>query len=428
MNDNNLKNSSLRNIFRTLKYRNYRLYFSGQTLSLIGTWIQMLAMSWLVYRLTGSAFILGLVGFLSRIPTFFLSPFAGVIVDRWNKYRLLLLTQILSMLQSAILTVLVFTNVIEVWHLIALGVFLGLVNSLDIPVRQSFVVEMIEKKEDLNNAIALNSAMVNGARLFGPTIAGILVAVVGEGWCFLINTISFVFIIISLLFMVIEYKKPLMRITTPLREFKDGLKYVYRFPPIKAILLLLALVSLMGMPFQVLMPVFAKEILNGGAHTLGYLMAGVGVGALVGALYLASRKTVLGLGRIIPLASAIFGTGLILFSFSNIFILSFIILIITGFGMMVEMTSSNTMIQTLTDDDKRGRVMSFYTMAFMGMVPFGNLLAGTLSDLIGVNYTVMTGGICCILGAIYFYLKLPSLRPYIRPIYIKKSIITVEDN
>ncbi len=428
MNDNILKNSSLKNIFRTLKYRNYRLYFSGQSLSLIGTWIQMLAMSWLVYRLTGSAFILGLVGFLSRIPTFFLSPFAGVIVDRFNKYRLLILTQVLSMLQSAILTVLVFTNVIQVWHLIALGVLLGLVNSLDIPVRQSFVVEMIEKKEDLNNAIALNSAMVNGARLLGPTIAGLLVAVVGEGWCFMINTISFVAIIMSLLFMIIEYKKPPKRITTPLREFKDGLKYVYGFPPIKAILLLLALVSLMGMPYQVLMPIFAKEILHGGPHTFGYLMAAVGTGALVGALYLASRKTVRGLGRIIPLAAAIFGAGLILFSFSDIFLLSFIILIFTGFGMMVVMTSSNTMVQTLTDDDKRGRVMSFYTMAFMGMVPFGNLLAGTFSDLIGVNYTVMTGGICCILGAFYFYLNLPKLRKYIRPIYIKKSIITVEDN
>jgi MFS family permease len=426
MSDRN-NSKQIKHIFRTLKYRNYRLYFGGQSLSLVGTWIQMLAMSWLVYRLTGSVFILGLVGFLSRLPTFFLSPFAGVIVDRWNKYRLLLLTQILSMLQSAILTILVFTDVIQVWHIIVLGVFLGLVNSLDIPVRQSFVVEMIEKKEDLSNAIALNSAMVNGARLFGPSIAGILVAAVGEGWCFLINTLSFVAILMSLLFMTITFKQPERKVSGHLSDLKGGFKYAFGFPPIRAILLLLALVSFMGMPYQVLMPVFAKEILHGGPHTLGFLMAGVGAGALFGALYLASRKSVRGLGRIIPIASAIFGAGLILFSFSDIFWLSFIILVFTGFGMMVEMTSSNTLLQTLTDDDKRGRVMSFYTMSFMGMVPFGNLLAGTLSDLIGVTYTVMVGGICCVLGAFYFYTKLPMIRKYARPIYIEKNIITIEE-
>jgi MFS family permease len=388
----------------------------------------MLAMSWLVYRLTGSAFILGLVGFLSRIPTFFLSPFAGVIVDRFNKYRLLIVTQILSMLQSVILTILVFTGVIQIWQIIVLGIFLGLVNSLDIPVRQSFVIELIEKKEDLSNAIALNSAMVNGARLFGPTIAGILVAVVGEGWCFLINSFSFVAIILSLLLMTVKYKKTEQKTQSQMKQLKEGFKYVFGFPPIRAVLILLALISLMGMPFQIVMPVFAKEILHGGPHTLGFLMASMGIGALAGALYLASRKTVRGLGRIIPLASAIFGAGLILFSQSNIFWLSFIILIFTGFGMMVQMTSSNTMLQSLTDDDKRGRVMSFYTMSFMGMVPFGNLFAGFMSDLIGVTNMVMAGGICCIIGAAYFYTKLPMLRTFIRPVYIKKEIIPVEDD
>ena len=386
----------------------------------------MIAMSWLVYRLTNSAFMLGLVGFVSRVPMLFISPFAGVIADKLDKYKLLLLTQILSMLQALIITVLLFTNVIQIWHIIVLGIFLGLINSFDMPTRQSFVIEMIEKKEDLGNAIALNSAMVNGARLFGPTIAGILVAVVGEGWCFLINTLSFIGIITTLLMMKIPPKKIENRTSSHLKELKDGFSYAFNFLPIRYILLLLAIVSLMGMPYQVLMPVFAKDIFNGGPHTLGYLMTAVGSGALIGALYLASRKSVLGLGRIIAIASGIFGLSLVFFALSKSYFLSLMILAFTGFGMMVQMASSNTVLQTIVDDDKRGRIMSFYAMAFMGTVPFGNLLAGSMSDLIGTTNTVLYGGICCILGAALFALKLPVIRKLIHPIYVSKDILPVE--
>jgi MFS family permease len=420
--------SNFKNIFRTLSSRNYRLFFGGQSISLIGTWIQQLAMGWLVYDMTGSVFILGLVGFVSRIPTLVLAPYAGVIADRFNKYRLLLLTQILAMVQSTILTVLLFAHVIEVWHLVALGLMLGIINSFDMPIRQSFIVEMIEKKEDLSNAIALNSAMVNGARLIGPTIAGILVAAVGEGWCFLLNSISFIAVIGSILMMKIIFVQPEKKDTTSSRELIDGFKYAFGFMPIKYILLLLALVSLMGMPYQVLMPVFAKDILKGGPNALGFLMAAVGVGALIGTLFLASKKSVLGYGRNIAISAAVFGGALIIFSLSNVFWLSMLILPVVGIGMMIQITSSNTLLQTLTDDDKRGRVMSLYSMAFMGMVPLGSLLTGFMADHIGVPLTVLFGGVCCIIGAIIFYIKLPVLRKLVRPIYIEKNIITLGVN
>ena len=420
------KKNNFQHIFRTLKYRNYRLFFSGQSISLIGTWIQMIAMGWLVYRLTNSAFMLGLVGFVGRLPTLFISPFAGVIADRWNKYKLLLLTQVLSMLQALAITILLFTDIVQIWHIIILSIALGLINSFDTPVRQSFVIEMIEKKEDLGNAIALNSAMVNGARLFGPTIAGILVGALGEGWCFLINTLSFIAIITTLLMMKIPEKKIEKKPDGHLAELKEGFKYAYNFIPIRYILFILSLVSLMGMPYQVLMPVFAKDIYHGGPNTLGFLMAAAGTGALIGALYLASRKSVVGLGKNIAIATAIFGSGLVIFSLSKTFTLSIIVLVITGFGMMVQMASSNTVLQTIVDDDKRGRIMSFYTMAFMGTVPFGNLLSGSLSGLIGVTNTVLAGGVCCILGAAFFAFKLPAIRKIIRPIYIEKQIIPVD--
>ncbi len=419
-------NNDWKLIFRTLKYRNYRLYFGGQGISLIGTWIQMIAMNWLVYRLTGSAFMLGLVGFASRIPGFIISPFAGVVIDRIHKYRLLMLTQILFMVQSAILALLLFTNVVQVWHLIVLGIFMGLINSFDIPVRQSFVIEMIEKKEDLGNAIALNSVLVNIARLAGPTIAGILVALIGEGWCFFINTISFIAIIWSLSAMRIKMPELSPVKTNPVAEFKEGFRYTFGFPPIRTTLLVLALVSLMGMPYQVLMPVFAVNIYKGGAHSFGFLMAAAGCGALIGGLFLASKKSVLGTGRNISFAAGIFGIGLILFAVTRVFWLALPFLMVAGFGMMVNMASSNTLLQTLADDDKRGRVMSFYAMAFMGMVPFGNLLSGTLSNVVGVPNTILIGGVCCIIGGLFYAYKLPSLRKLSRDIYIKKQIIPAD--
>lgn len=414
-------------IFRALKYRNFKLFFSGQSISLIGTWIQMIAMSWLVYDLSNSAFLLGLVGFVSRIPTLIFAPFAGVIADRFDKYKLLFLTQVLAMLQAVIMTVLLFANVIQIWHILVLGIFLGVVNSLDMPVRQSLFIDLIEKKEDLGNAIALNSAMVNGARLLGPSIAGILVASFGESWCFMINSVSYVAILYTLWQMKIPKKPQTIINQSHIQILKEGFKYVLEFHPIRDILLLLALVSLMGMPFQVLMPVFAKDILSGGAESLGLLMGAVGGGALIGALYLAYRKTILGLGKKLVYATVLFGIGLILFSLSQWLWLSLIILFFTGLGMMIEITASNTMLQTISEDDKRGRVMSFYSIAFMGTVPLGNLLSGFFSDIIGVPYTVLFGGVFCVIGAVIFASRLPRIRKLVRPIYIKKEIIIVDD-
>ena len=387
----------------------------------------MIAMSWLVYDMTHSTFMLGLVGFISRIPSLLFAPVAGVFADRMNKYKLLYLTQMLAMLQAAIITLLLFTNMIQIWHIIVLGIFLGIINSFDMPVRQSFVIELIEDKDDLSNAIALNSAMVNGARLIGPTIAGVLVAAFGESWCFLINSISFIAILTTLSLMHIPKFYNEKKIESYSKKLKEGFQYGYGFLPIRYILVLLALISLMGMPFQVLMPYFAKDVFLGGPYVLGFLMAAVGVGALIGALYLAYRKSVLGLGRNLVIASLIFGFGLIIFSFSGNLWLSLIILVFTGFGMMVEITASNTLLQTISDDDKRGRVMSFYALAFMGTVPLGNLMAGSLSDLIGVHYTIFAGGVCCIIGAVLFAIKLPVIRKFIRPIYIRKEIIILEE-
>jgi len=410
-------------IFRALSHRNYRLFFGGQSISLIGTWMQQIAISWLVYRLTNSALLLGIVGFSSRIATFLLASLAGVLADRWNRHRVLVVTQTASMIQAMVLAILVLTGTIAVWHIILLSLLLGLINALDVPTRQSFIVDMIEKREDLGNAIALNSSMVNGARLIGPSVAGILIATLGEGICFLLNGLSFIAVVVALLAMKITPKNRETKNSQVLQELKEGYSYAFGFAPIRSVLLLLALVSLMGMPFTVLMPVFAEKILQGGPKALGFLLGATGVGAVAGSIYLASRKSVVGLGRIIVIASSLFGIGLIAFSFSRVFWLSLLIMLVTGFGMMVQMASSNTILQTLVEEDKRGRVMSFYTMAFMGMVPFGSLLAGSLADMIGAPKTVMVGGIACIVGSIMFAKKLPLLRRMVRPIYIKKGIL-----
>lgn len=408
------KSSGLKFILRSLHYRNYRLFFGGQGISLIGTWIQNIAMSWLVYSLTNSALLLGIVGFAGQIPTFLLTPFAGVLVDRWNRHRLLVITQTLAMLQAFILALLVLTGNVTVWHIIPLSVFLGLINAFDIPARQSFVVEIIENREDLGNAIALNSSMFNGARLLGPSIAGMLIATVGEGICFLLNGISYLAVIAALLAMRVTPKKVEIKKAHILHGLKEGFSYAFGFAPIRYILLLLSLISLVGMPYAVLMPIFAKEILHGGAHTLGFLVGFSGTGALVGALFLASRKSAGGLVKNIPLATGIFGVGLIVFSQSRVLWLSLLLMLITGFGMMVQMASCNTLIQTVVDDDKRGRVMSFYTMAFMGMAPFGSLLAGVLASKIGAPNTLLIGGIATILGAIVFAVRLPFLEEALR--------------
>ena len=415
--------SGIKFMLRALSSRNYRLFYGGQGISLIGTWIQRIAQSWLVYRLTDSVFVLGIVGFSTQIPTFLLGPFAGVIVDRKNRYHLLIVTQILATVQAMILAILVLTNAVQVWHIIVLGVFLGLINAFDMPSRQSLLVEMIEDRQDLGNAIALNSTMVNGARLIGPTVAGLMIAALGEGVCFLLNAVSFLAVIWALLAMKLNLAEVKRESGTLLRDLKEGFKYCYGFPPIRSILLLLALVSIMGMPYAVLMPIFAKDILHGGPDTLGFLMGSVGMGALAGALYLASRRTVVGLGKVITFAASTFGLGLILFALSPYLWLSMALLFFVGMGMMMQMAASNTVLQTIVDDNKRGRVMSFYNMSFFGMAPLGSLMAGSLASELGTPVTVMIGGISCIIGALLFLWRLPSMRALVHPIYVRKGIL-----
>ena len=394
--------AGVKNIFRSLRYRNYRLFFGGQSISLIGTWIQRIAVPWLVYDLTGSAFYLGLISFANQIPTFILSPFAGVLTDRWNRYHILIMTQILSMVQAFLLAVLYFTGMIALWHIIMLSILLGCLNAFDIPARQSFVIEMVDKKEDLGNAIALNSTMFNSARLLGPSVAGILIASTGEGVCFLLNGLSFLFVIVSLLRMKVRSRPVPSQHPGVFKALREGFSYTFGFTPIKSIILLIVLISLMGMPYTVLMPVFASEILQGGSHTFGFLMGAAGVGALTGAIYLAGRRNAEGLEKIIPISAGLFGLGLVFFSLSRFVWLSMALMIITGLGMMIQLASSNTIIQTVVDDDKRGRVMSIYAMALMGTAPFGSFLAGSLASVIGAPSTLLIGGILCVGGAMVF--------------------------
>ncbi|MBI2252014.1 MAG: MFS transporter [Armatimonadetes bacterium] len=409
---------------RAFQYRNYRLFWFGQSISLIGTWMQGIAMSWLVYRLTGSAFLLGIVGFAGQLPAFILTPFAGVVADRFNRHHILIITQILSMIQAFILALLVMTGNIHIWYIIFLSVFFSIITAFDIPARGSLLVEMVRKKEDLGNAIALNSAMFNSARLIGPVIAGVLIANVGEGLCFLINAISYLAVIAALFLMKISPREVKMQNKYVFQDLKDGFIYAFSFAPIRIIILLLALVSLMGMPYTVLMPVFAKEILHGGPHTLGFLMGAAGVGALIGAIYMAFLKSVFGQAKIIPLAAGVFGIGLILFSLSRFLWISLLLMLLIGLGMIMQMASSATILQTIIDDDKRGRVMSIYAMAFIGIAPFGSLLAGSLAGKLGAQNTLFASGCLVILGAILFAIKLPALRKEIHPIYLKMGIIS----
>lgn len=415
--------NGFRLVFRTLRYRNYRLFFGGQLISLTGTWMQQVALTWLVYRMTNSPFLLGVVGFAGQFPSFILSPFAGVLADRMNKHRILLFTQTASMIQAAILAALTLTGVIAVWHIISLSIVLGIINAFDMPTRQSFLLEMIERREDLPNAIALNSSMFNGARLIGPSIAGLVISVLGEGLCFLLNAVSYLAVIAALMAMKSLPPRQEPKTEGVLSGFAEGLRYIVHSASIRSILLLLALVSIMGVPYSVLMPIFARDILHGGPYTLGFLMAATGVGALAGALVLASRNKVVGLGRWIPIACCVFAVGLIAFSLSSTLWLSMVFLFMVGLGMMVQMASSNTILQTIADDDKRGRVMSFYTVSFMGMVPFGSLLAGSLAGAIGAPTTLLISGCACLLGAALFSTRLPAIRTEIRPIYVRLGLI-----
>lgn len=395
----------LRFTFRALRSRNYRFFFTGQFISLTGTWMQQIAVSWLVYRLTNSVFLLGVVGFVSQFPTFVLSPFAGVWSDRTNKHRILVWTQSLSMLQALTLALLVLTDIVAVWQIIGLCLFMGCINAVDVPARQSFVIEMIEDRRDLGNAIALNSAMFNGTRFLGPFIAGILIAACGEGICFLVNGLSYIAVIYALFSMQIIYRKNEIKGKAILEELKEGFLYAFYDPKMRSILLLMALTSIIGIPFIVLIPAYAKDILQGGPQTLGFLMSAMGAGALLGAFYLASRVNVKGLRKNIPLAVCVLGLGLIGLSISHLLWTSLVLIFLAGFGMMIQVASSNTWLQTNVDDDKRGRMMSLFAVSFLGMAPFGSLLAGSLAARAGIGLTLLAGGISCILGALIFRFK-----------------------
>lgn len=417
------RDSGLKFVLRALRYRNYRLFFGGQAISLVGTWMQQIALGWLVYRLTDSAFLLGLVGFATQVPTFLVATFAGVIADKYDNHKIIIMTQSLAMIQAFLLAYLTLSHQVTIWHIMILCVFIGLINAFDMPTRQSFVIEMVENKVDLPNAIALNSSMFNSARLIGPTIAGFLISSVGEGMCFLLNAISYIAVIVALLAMKIKRKERISKQKKVLSGLKEGIKYAYDFKPIRALLIQIAVASFAGMPYAILMPVVARDILHGNANTLGFLMGAVGIGAVTGAVYLASRKSVLGLGKWVFYASSIFGCSLILFSFSKNIPISIFLLLFTGFGMMVQMATCNTLLQTIVDDDKRGRVMSFYVTAFVGAAPFGSIIAGSLAGSIGTPSTILISGLIMLTGGIIFRSVLPSIRILVKPIYVNKGII-----
>ncbi len=410
-------------IFASLHSRNYRFYFTGQGISLIGSWMQNIALSWLVYRLTGSVFLLGLISFLGQIPTFILTPFSGVLTDRFSRLRIMIVTQVCYMIQAIILTMLVFSNVVEVWHLIALSIFAGIVTAFDVPARQSMVIDLIDSPEDLGNAIALNSAIFNGARLIGPAIAGVAIAAVGEGVCFATNAISYIAVIGALLQIRIPPKPVPPKHDKFRKSFTEGFHYTFHSVPIRRLILVLATLSLVCLPFVVLLPAYAREIMKGGAKTLGYLMSGMGAGALTAALYMASRKSVIGLWNLITLSASILGVSLLVVALSKALPVSIIALFFGGMSLILTISSINTLLQTIADEDKRGRVMSFYAMALMGTTPIGSLIAGSLASGFGIPVTLIIAGGVSLVTAIWFGLKNKSLRKYIHPIYVTKGIL-----
>jgi MFS family permease len=409
-------------MLRSLRHRNYRLFFFGQLISLIGTWMQTVAQSWLVYRFTGSAELLGLVGFVSQFPVFLLAPFGGVLADRHNRHRIIIGTQAVSMGLALVLAFVTLSGLVQIWHIMVLAALLGMVNAIDIPTRQTFIVDMVGR-EDLPNAIALNSSMVNGARIAGPAIAGILVAAIGEGWCFLANALSYIAVIAGLLRMRVAGVSRPKAPASAFAHIAEGFSFVARTAPVRALLLLLGTVSLVAMPYSVLMPVFADRILGGGASTLGLLMGSTGVGALAGALLLAARSGLKGLGLWIAMSTTGFGAALILFSQSHVLWLSIALLFPVGLCMMLQMAASNTLIQAMVPDRLRGRVMAVYSMMFMGMAPIGALLAGMLADRLGAPTVVALGGaVALLMGGVFAY-RLPKLRPQARELVIAQQVM-----
>jgi MFS family permease len=411
--------------WRALRHRNFKLFFAGQSISLIGTWMTRLATGWLVYRLTHSALLLGIVSFAGQICAFLLGPIAGVWVERVNRRKLLVWTQAAAAAQSLAMAALTLAHVITLWEIIALAAFQGAINAFDMPGRQSFLVQMVEDRNDLSNAIAINSSMANGARLIGPAIAGLVIAAFGEGWCFLIDGVSYFAVIASLVMMRIKPLEIRLHASSMLEQIREGWDYVRTFRPIRSILLLFVLISLMGYPYAVLLPVFAGHVLRGGAATLGWLTGASGIGALISAISLAVRKSVAGLTRMLQISAAMLGGALILFGLSHSLWVSLALMVFAGFGMIQSASASNTIIQALVAEDKRARVMGYYTMAFFGGAPFGSLLAGALAHRIGAPYTVMILGAFCVAGSLWFRLERPKIREMMRPIYQEKGLLPV---
>ncbi len=422
--------NSLSHAWRALRHRNFKLFFSGQSISLIGTWMTRLASSWLVYQLTHSAWLLGMVNFVGLIPAFLLAPFAGVWVERLNRRKLLVWTQALAAAQSLVLAALTLGHVVTIGEVIALSVFQGLVNAFDLPGRQAFMVQMVDDRSDLSNAIALNSSMVNGARLIGPALAGLVIAMAGEGWCFLIDGVSYFAVIASLLMMRVKPLPIKRAAASMLEQMREGWNYVSVFRPIRSILLLFAFLSLLGTQYNVFLPIFAGKVLHGGPNTFGWLTAASGVGALASALSLAVRKSVVGLTRTIQTAAILLGGGLIVLGLSHFLWLSLLMMLVVGFGLMQCLAARNTVIQTLVPEDKRARTMSYYTMAYVGSAPFGSLLAGAMAQRVGVSNTVVLTGVLCLVAAAWFVFELPKMRAIMRPIYEGMGLLaerTVEE-
>jgi MFS family permease len=409
-----MSNLSFSSALRALSNRDYRLFFFGQGASLIGTWMQSIAASWLIYRLTGSAFMLGLAAFLGQIPVFLISPVAGVLGDRWSRHRILLIVQVMSMIQAFVFAAVTLGGVVQVWHILVLTGILGIINAFEMPVRQAFIIEMIKDRDELPNAIALNSSIFNASRLVGPAVAGLVVAAAGEGVCFLINGLSYIAIIAAFLSMNVTPARIEKTGKNVFSDMKDGFDYAVRSVPIRDILILIALMSLFGMTFPVLLPVFADRVFGGGSHTFGILVSASGAGAFLATIYLAMRRSLQGQGLIMNVAVYTFALSLMAFAYSDIIYLSTLLLVIIGFSMIVVVASCNMVLQAVVDEDKRGRVMSFYIMAFTGAAPAGSLLAGSLSSKAGAPLTVFICGCACLLLASAFSFRLPKVRVLVR--------------
>ncbi|MFA5915053.1 MAG: MFS transporter [Burkholderiales bacterium] len=409
-------------ILRGFQHRNFRLFFIGQSLTMIGTWMQYIAISWLMYRLTGSAFMLGITGFALQIPILLVSPFAGVWVDRYNRRKLLLLTQTLALAQALALAALTFSGLIQVWHILAISLFLGTVNAFANPTRGTFLLEMVESKENLPNAIALNSLIMNSARFVGPSIAGGVLAFAGEAWCFLLNALSYLALMLALWMMRVRPAAAQSGHAHWFEELKQGFRYAFGFLPSRRLLLLVAAVSITTSPYQYMMPIFAGEVFGGDSRTLGLLISGAGLGAFAGTAYLAGRTSLRGLSRIIIAASFSAGLGLMLFSQSRLLWLSLILMLPIGFGLIVTATSTNTILQTIADEDKRGRIVAIYGMCFLGAAPIGNFVAGSVASRIGAPSTLLVFGALCCLAALAFALRREEWRAAIRPVYRRLGV------